>query len=254
MLQGHAELYADYPPHKDEIWNHLIMPSEFDHVTQEMLEVLYHSFPALLSRLVEDHLPGGVHHDPSAQRIVETLSVSKSNVVSERDFAKLDWLLREKPNSTTLSLEAMILFSSNKTIKWLNVKSAKEIEHLMQIARKKAPEFKKLFKQRRKNILEGRINALREKQHALETTRRRGLKRKEKLTKNIVHYGLWQTKEDIVRGLAKQRSNSAKLNTLKAQLNFRKLVLKQKSYLDKDLFSKNGKQYSADKLVENLTN
>ena len=55
--------------------------------------------------------------------------------------------------STTLSLEAMILFSSNKTIKWINTKSAKEVEHLMQIARKKAPEFKKLFKQRRENIL-----------------------------------------------------------------------------------------------------
>ena len=174
--------------------------------------------------------------------------------MSERDFAKLDRLLCEKLISTTLSLEAMILLSSNKTIKWLNTKSAKEIEHLMQVARKKAPEFKKLFKQRRENILEGRINALREKQHALETAHRRGLKRKEKLIENIVRYSLWQTKEDIVRGLAKQRSNSAKLNTLKAQLNFRKLVLKQKSYLDKDLFSKNGKQYSADKLVENLTN
>jgi len=43
----------------------------------------------------------------------------------------------------------------------------------MQIARRKAPEFKKPFKQRRENILEGRINALHEKQHALETARRR---------------------------------------------------------------------------------
>jgi len=67
----------------------------------------------------------------------------------------------------------------------------------MQIARRKAPEFKKLFKQRRENILEGRINALHEKQHALETACRRGLKRKEKLTEDIVRYGLWQ---DIVRG------------------------------------------------------
>ncbi|XP_065893139.1 uncharacterized protein [Dysidea avara] len=255
LLQGHAELYTDYPPKKDEIWNQLITPTEFDYVTQEVLEVLCHSFSALLSRLVEDHLPGGTHYAPSAQLTVETVSVSKSNVVSERDFGKLDRLLREKPNATTLSLEAMVLFSSNKTMKWLNTKSAEEVEHLLQIARKKAPEFKKLFKQRREDILEGRIKALHEKQHALDAARRRGLKRKEKLTEDIVRYGLWQTKEDIVRGVAKQRSNTAKLNALKAQLNFRKQVLDQKSYLDKDLFlfSKNGKQYSADKLVENLT-
>ena len=48
--------------------------------------------------------------------------------------------------------------------------------------------------------------------------------------------GLWQAKEDIVRSLAKWRSNAAKRNALKAQLNLRKQVLEQKSYLDKDLF------------------
>jgi len=35
LLEGHAELYADYPPHKDEIWNRLIMPTEFDHVAKK---------------------------------------------------------------------------------------------------------------------------------------------------------------------------------------------------------------------------
>ena len=65
-------------------------------------------------------------------------------------------------------------------MRWLNTKSAEEVEYLLQIARKKAPEFKKLFKQRRENILEGRIKALHEKQHALDAARRRGLKRKEK--------------------------------------------------------------------------
>ena len=91
----------------------------------------------------------------------------------------------------------------------------------MQIARKKVPEFKKLFKQRRENILEGRINTLlKKKQHALGTANRWGLKRKEKLTEDIVCYALWQTKEDIVRGLAKQRPNAAKINVLKAELNF----------------------------------
>jgi len=59
------------------------------------------------------YLPGGAHRVPSTQRTVETLSVSKSNVVSERDFAKLDRLLCEKPNSTTLSLKAMICFPEN---------------------------------------------------------------------------------------------------------------------------------------------
>ena len=104
----------------------------------------------------------------------------------------------------------------------------------MQIARKKAPAFKKLLNK------EGRIflkDALMHfiKKHALETACRKGLKRKEKVNRTCC-YSLWQAKEDIVRSLAKRRSNAAKCNALKAQLNLRKQVLEQKSYLDKDLF------------------
>jgi len=163
--------------------------------------------------------------------------------------------LREKPNATTLSLEAMVLFSSNKTMRWLNMKPTEEAQYLLQTARKKAPEFKKLFKQRRKEILEGRIKALHEKQCAVDAARKRCLRRKEKLTHDIIQYGLWQTKTDITRGVAKEKSNTAKVNALKIQLNFRKQVLGQKAYFDKELFlfSKNGKPYSVDKLVENLS-
>ena len=71
---------------------------------------------------------------PSDQLLVETRSVPNSNVISERDFAKLDRLLREKPNATTLSLEGIILFSNNKTATWLQDKSPKEKE-LFQKAR-----------------------------------------------------------------------------------------------------------------------
>ena len=115
LLQGDAELYADYPPIKDEIWCRLIARTDHDTTAQELLEILCKAFSALLSRLVQDHLPGGAHCNPSVELINETKSVSKTNVVSERDFGKLDRLLREKPNATTLSLEAMILFSNNKT-------------------------------------------------------------------------------------------------------------------------------------------
>ena len=35
--------------------------------------------------------------------------MQKTNPVSERDFAQLNRLLKEKPNATTKSLEAMIM-------------------------------------------------------------------------------------------------------------------------------------------------
>ena len=68
----------------------------------------------------------------------------KTNTVSERDFAKLDRLLREKPNASTLALEAMVLFSNNKTSKWLQSKTKAEVAELMNKAREVAPEYKLL--------------------------------------------------------------------------------------------------------------
>ena len=254
LLQGDAELYADYPPIKDEIWYRLIASTDHDATAQELLEILCKAFSALLSRLVQDHLPGGAHCSPSVELINETKSVSKTNVVSERDFGKLDRLLREKPNATTLSLEAMILFSNNKTMNWLTSKSPEEVQHLLQAARKVAPEFRRLFKQRKQIILDARIRALHEKQHALEAARIKQLRRKENLTKDIIQYGLWQSKEDIAEGVAKERSKAAKLRALKTQLNFRKQVLDQRSYRHKELFlfSKGGRQYIVKELMDNL--
>ena len=96
--------------------------------------------------MVEDDLPGGIYDNPSARLLSETKSVPQTNTVSERDFAQLDRLLRKKPNATTLSIEAMILFSNNKTARWLNSKSEEERQQLTQKARTLAPEFRKQYK------------------------------------------------------------------------------------------------------------
>ena len=100
---------ADLPPSEDEIWKSLTVSSEYDVIAQELLQMLFSSFSVLLSRLLHDHLTGGELDNPSHQLQEETKSVPKTNTVSEHDFAKLDRLLREKSNATTLYLEAMIL-------------------------------------------------------------------------------------------------------------------------------------------------
>ena len=165
--------------------------------------------------------------------------------MSKRDFGKLDHLLCEKQNPSTLSLEAIVLFSSNKTMKWLN--SAVVVQHLLQIARKKAPDFKLFKQQRKQDILARHIKALHEKQcdwmlHI------KGFGSEGKLTQDIIHCSLWQTREEITTGLAKQKSKTGKLKVLKIQLR------KPENYHDKELFlfSKSGQQYPVDKPVKNL--
>ena len=91
------------------------------------------------------------------------------------------------------------------------------------------------------------------KEQALFASQQRKLRQREKLTQDIIEYGLWQISDDISRGLSQLRSNSAKVKAIKAQLDFRKLVLEQ-THPEKDVFflTKIRRKLSVDELVTNL--
>ena len=120
-------------------------------------------------------------------------SVKGTNTISERDFGKFDRLLREKPNATTLSLEAVILFSNNKTAKWLCETPACESKELLQKARACAPEFRKLYHSRKKALFEERAKILQQKELALQQLQEKSLKEKEKT--NCGYNGKWSVAE-----------------------------------------------------------
>ena len=123
----------------------------------------------------------------------------------------------------------------------------------MQKAREVAPEYKQLYNERRKKLQEDRIQLLKTKQNALQKSQEKCLRQKEHLTQDIVECGLWQSPDEIVHGLAKQKTKSAKVKALKAQINFRRKVLEQ-THSDKDVFvfSKNRKPLSVQELLSNL--
>ena len=100
-------------------------------------------------------------------------SVPKTNVISDRDFGQLDHLMREKPNASILSLEAIVLFS-NKTGQWLNKKPEGEIKDLLQKAWSVAPEFKK-YEERREQMFEERAQLLKAKEQALQAAKEKSL-------------------------------------------------------------------------------
>ena len=117
--QGRQYLSQVFPSKKDEVWAALVTPSPLDHIVQQLLQAVFKSVELLVRRMLADHLPGGTWEDADELTREQTKLVKKTNTLSERDFGKLDRLLREKPNTSTLALEAYILFSNNKTAKWL---------------------------------------------------------------------------------------------------------------------------------------
>ena len=138
---------------KDAIWASLVLPSHLDSLVEQILHACFKSIEVLLERALAD-LEQAQDADASV-----TTSVPTTNTVSERDFAKLDRLLREKPHASTLALEAHILFTNNKTTNWFASKTQEEQEMLMQTVRKMCVKHKKAFRDRLKVLEEKRTQA-----------------------------------------------------------------------------------------------
>ena len=221
VMDNEDLLLPDFTNKDDPVARALFQSSQDDVMTQEILQLLFQSFVITLQRLVVDHLPGDVHNsvvDP--QIIQETKSVPNINVTPERDFAVLDRLMTQKPNATYIALESLLLYSHNKTAAWLENKTIEEKKRLIHAARTLKSVHRANFHKRREEVELKRKELLLEKER--ERARRKEIKEKEDLTKNISYVGLWTTRDEVLTGLSKLVTKKGKKDALKLQISFRK--------------------------------
>lgn len=137
----------EFVMHHDQVWEELIKPAESDESTEELLKLLFTSLSSTTQRLLLDHLhlPGGIYHSDTMSSHPDTteevLSVPTTNVAPERDFAILDRLLREKPNTTLRIHDA--------TSKWLQQQTQ---EDKGKIIRTRVPIVRQKEKERKEAI------------------------------------------------------------------------------------------------------
>ena len=126
------------------------------------------------------------------------------------------------PNAQLIALEAMILFTHNKTSLWMAQLSSREREELFQAARKLAPAFKQKFKGRREEIEQKHRH---EMEKRIEENARKALKvaqKKEKLTIESQEYGgMWTRREEVDHGLELCETQKKK-EVLKLQIKFQR--------------------------------
>eukprot|EP00117_Sycon_ciliatum_P018783 scpid72752/ scgid17234/ len=144
----------------DPVLSCLLEKHSSDECTLEILQVLCTSFAIFTARLLADHLPGGRYHKPEAEVVEECVSVPNTNAISERDFAQLDRLLRQKPAASTIALDGMIAYANNRTAEWLNAKDEEEQASILANARRSAPAMRALFKERQKEIADCKVKVL----------------------------------------------------------------------------------------------
>ena len=110
-------------------------------MTCQALEQILFAMLVIVERQSKDHLQGGIY-DPSDEVMESASNVPANNKASESDFAILDLLIRMKPRANVETFQTITMFHRNKTIGWLNTKSEKEREELMNKSRKRSEEIK----------------------------------------------------------------------------------------------------------------
>ncbi|KAL5011134.1 hypothetical protein ScPMuIL_013439 [Solemya velum] len=250
-----------YPKHtnskeKDEVFEFLFKTcdEEMQTLTREALEVCCLNFLIIIQRQLADCLPGGKFHEETNKNKTlrtESSTVKATNIVSERDFASLDRLRREKPNANTIALEGMLCYSSNNTLQWLDSLDSEKKAKVMENARKKAPDAVMKFRDRKANIKRRLVELLETRKEEKMVREKKAMESREKATNELIQYGgLWKTVADIDYQLEGKEAKQALL-AVKTQLRFRKVVLKSQN---KKLlsFSKDGEDFSLATLVNNL--
>ncbi|GAQ88023.1 hypothetical protein KFL_003940140 [Klebsormidium nitens] len=244
---------------EDEVLDALKRYVEQDTVVKEMLELNFCVWLVVLERMAKDQLPEGKFDGVNEGKRADLASVKKENDVSERDFATLDRVMREKPNFLTIALEGVLLFKNNGSAGWLGAMGSERRAALVHAAMKLKPELDALHRQRQATNREQAETKLREAREREAVKRRKEAEVKAELVVKVTALGgLWKSEEEVESGLEHvelpagelggssdriaKRLEAARLEAVKDQLRFRKHVLSE-TYTGEDInFTAAGKE------------
>ena len=219
FMLGNVIFFENIEISKDDIYNSLLLSSDIlDETTKQCLEIIFGSLCIVTRRMLNDHLKDGKYANPCEQLYKETVSVSTTNSIAERNFGMLDRLIREKPNANIIKYEAINMNRRNKTSEWRKTLSPEKRSLMMKWARQYASKQYQLFKQRR---TESRKAKNEKRLDKIEEARRKECRNrliKERLCAEISQYGrFWLKEEQIDAKLPEMRTDSEKRAALKCQ-------------------------------------
>jgi len=244
--------------HRDDLYTQLFVDTgdnEFEVLTCQALEVIFHAVLVIVERQAVDHLPGGKYHRPSEVVANSSANVPAHNKISESDFAIFDFAVRKMPNASVETFKTITMWARNKTNEWLTSKSVSEKEELMKTAREKYDMMKLKYAERRKNLYLRKEEILFERQNIKKISEAKAAVKKTDAVNNLIKHGVtaWISVSE-----ARDKIKSIEVNkqaaVITAQLNFYKNVLLSDRKAPFHYFtkSKGGVQLSSEELLEKL--
>ena len=105
--------------HRDELYNKLFVDGEddeFEVLTCQALEVIFHAILVIVERQAVDHLPGGKYHRSSLSIQESSKNVPSHNKISESDFAIFDFCIRKMPSANVETFLSVTMWARNKVV------------------------------------------------------------------------------------------------------------------------------------------
>ena len=265
LLVGEVVLFEDFPPNKDEQWDALFAPvsAEVEDFTRQCLVIVCHSLCLCMTRQLADHLPNGRFFEADARIRRETQNCPKHNLAPEWLFSALDRKKREMPNATTCTIEGIILWSTNKTLDFLQALEKEKENELISAAMKSRKKVRERYSKRREEIRKAKAQKLREQEERNIAKASKKMADIQIATENVTQYMLCKKADDIELLKQKVREMHAEcddarlqeliMDAIKNQLRYYRHV-NFSSKIDYSLFffTKNKESLSLNQLVENL--
>ena len=121
------------------------------------------------------------------------------------------------------------MYSFNKTGEWLSNKEPCEQNNLLKMASMNTAVMRKKFKERMIIIKQKKAQDVARKLKLEAQREQRRVDQEIAHTNSVIHWGLWQTEDEIDSNVNLIQNGKEIREGLKAQLRFRKNVLHQKS-------------------------
>ncbi|XP_069103061.1 putative leucine-rich repeat-containing protein DDB_G0290503 [Argopecten irradians] len=238
---------------KDEVYEKLIEPNaQYDKPTLEAIQSICRAMLPVITRQLEDQLPGGKYDNPSADLVQETSTAPLTNRLSEADFSDLDRSVNQAPQKGKASRSGTICYKRNKTKEYLKTLTKSKKEKYMKIARNLAKEraaqdgVKTLAVRKQRLLLQAK------RIEKKEAAKQKKAERENNIREKLECEGVW-TSYNIVSERLDGLSRTKKVQKIKDQILGHKLILKS-NISDKSLFSwtKNKRNLTVAELQENL--
>ena len=168
----------------------------------------------------------------------DTHLVHHSTTKIQRVVEMLYFLCHHRPNASTLTNEAVLMFVYNKTSDWLQ---KIELEKLCKAVKQQSQNMQTLYRKREAEI---QTITLRRKRGSCTLYRKKDWqqKRRNEFTTSIMDSGLWQREEKVNKMMSECDSDAEWKRAILLQLTFRINILQQHYTWDNQWFPTTTKQ------------